>query len=348
MKSFSLPLLFLFLLSFLFSCARIQTLNLQPHNYSERPNHIIWIQLAGFSEEHLPLLRFNNSDASLKTSLEQVDCVGKMWSFNLYNLRPEADKSFLAQITGSKNIRGTCEDHASKPAWAYLENIGYKIGILESGTKKSQSLESSLLCPESKTLDLSKMHYWKMASDVPTGQKSFHYQDSPKDLEASITPGLYYDRSCQKERCYSTISNNFKTLWSLLRKEKPKTFFLIRDFSFQNALLKKDINLAKDSLLEIDRLVASIDQTAFSDVLIIVSGAESLPLEFPLQGKEWADFYKSGKNVIYKNSSLMSPVLAVGAMSENFCGIFDESEMLKRVIYKPEEKVFNAELINPF
>jgi hypothetical protein len=44
----------------------------------------------------------------------------------------------------------------------------------------------------------------------------------------------------------------------------------------------------------------------------------------------------------------MSPVLAVGAMSENFCGIFDESEMLKRVIYKPEEKVFNAELINPF
>jgi hypothetical protein len=80
----------------------------------------------------------------------------------------------------------------------------------------------------------------------------------------------------------------------------------------------------------------------------MVTGAESLPLEFPLQGKEWAEFEKTGKNVIYKNTSLMSPVLARGPMAENFCGIFDEAEMLKRTIYKPEAKKFNWDSVNPF
>ena len=134
----------------------------------------------------------------------------------------------------------------------------------------------------------------------------------------------------------------------MMIKESSKTVFVVRDFNFQNALKKKDITLAKEALQEIDRLVASIDKSKASELLIIVSGAESLPIEFPVQGKSWAEFEKSGKNVIYKTSSLMSPVLAVGAMSENFCGIFDESEMLKRVIFRPEGKVFNYDSINPF
>ena len=83
-------------------------------------------------------------------------------------------------------------------------------------------------------------------------------------------------------------------------------------------------------------------------MLVMVTGAESLPIEFPIQGKEWAAFDKTGKNVIYKNPSLMSPVLARGAMAENFCGIFDEAEMLKRTIYKPERKQFNWDSVNPF
>lgn len=106
--------------------------------------------------------------------------------------------------------------------------------------------------------------------------------------------------------------------------------------------------MAKESLLEIDRIVGSLPVDRAAEMLVIVTGAESLPLEFPQQGKEWAEFEKTGKNVIYKNTSLMSPVLARGAMAENFCGIFDESETLKRVIYKPEGKQFNWDSVNPF
>ncbi|MBY0413743.1 MAG: hypothetical protein K2Q18_06245, partial [Bdellovibrionales bacterium] len=179
-------------------------------------------------------------------------------------------------------------------------------------------------------------------------QRAFHYQDSPDQVKDSQAPGLYYDRSCQKGICYSSLSNNFKALWSRLVKGRQKTFFVVRDYNFQKALKKKDVSYAKEALLEIDRVVASLQNEKAGELLVIISGAESQPLEFPLQGKEWAEFEKSGKNILYKNSSLMSPVLARGAMAENFCGIFDESEMLKRVIYRPDGKKFSWDSVAPF
>lgn len=344
MKRILLPLLTISLIS----CARVQTLNLQPHPYSERPKHIVWIQIAGFTEEHLPLLRFNVANAGHKTNMEQVDCVGKMWSYNLYQLRPEASKSFAAQMTGSKNIKGTCEDYETKAASSYLEDIGYEVAFLESGTTAEQSLEKTLGCSNNNTLDLNKMRLYKMGTESTSALRTFHYQDSPEQVTESMKPGMYYDRSCQKGICYSSLSNNFKTLWSRLTKDRLKTFFIVRDFNFQKALKKKDLTLAKESLLEIDRIVGSFPTDRVDEILVIISGAEPSPMEFPLQGKEWSDFEKTGKNVIYKNTALMSPVLARGPMAENFCGIFDESEMLKRVIYKPEGKKFNWDSVNPF
>lgn len=347
MKRFFLVSLMVLIAALVSSCARVQTLNLEPHAYSERPSHIVWIQVAGFSEEHIPLLKFNISEASHKTNLEQVDCVGKMWNFNLYQLRPEASKSFMSQINGSKNIKGTCEDYEAEPSWSHLAKIGYETTFLESGATNEQSLEKSLGCSNNKTLDLSKMRFYRMGPDA-LAKKTFHYQDSPDQVKESSLPGLYYDRSCQKGICYSSLSSNFKTLWNRLTKERRKTFFIVRDFSFQQALKKKDLSYAKESLLEIDRIVASLANEKAGDLLIIVSGADAMPIEFPAQGKAWADFEKNGKNVIYKNSSLLSPVLARGPMAENFCGIFDESEMLKRIIYKPEGKKFNWDNVSPF
>ncbi len=329
-------------------CSRVQTLNLEPHQYSERPKHIVWIQVAGFSEEHIPLLRFNVSEATHKTNLEQMDCVGKMWNFNLYQLRPEASRSFLSQINGSKNVKGNCEDFSVLPSWLFLDDMGYGVSLLENGAGAEQSLEQSLGCSNNKTVDISRVRFYRMGPDLKPDVKSFHYQDSPEQSRDSAQPSLYYDRSCQKGICYSSLSNNFKNLWTTLVKDRPKSFFLVRDFSFQKALKKKDISLAKESLQEIDRIIASVKKEKDGELLVVLTGAESLPLEFPLQGKEWADFEKSGKNVFYKNPSLMSPVLARGAMAENFCGIFDESEMLKRLIYRPEGKRFNWDNVNPF
>ncbi len=329
-------------------CARVQTLNLEPHNYSERPEKIVWFQIAGLSEDHIPLLKFNVADTGFQTSFEQVSCLGKVWNYNLYNLRPEAHHSFISQMTGSKNIKASCADFSLNSVWGILGELSYSASILEAGADEKQSLAASLRCEQNKFLDISKVRLWKMGQTTQIDKKSFHYQDPPTALAETMNPGVYYDRSCQKGICFSTLSNNFKTLWSLVNKEVSKKIFIVRDFNFQTALIKRDINLAKESLQEIDRMIGLVRKESGGKILIIISGAESLQLEFPSQGKEWSEFEKNGKNVVFKKSALMSPVFAVGPMSENFCGIFDESEMLKRIIHKPERKKFSWDYINPF
>lgn len=333
---------------FLLSCARIQTLNMEKHVYSERPKHIVWIQVAGFSEEHLPLLKFNVPDTANKTSFEKSDCLGKMWNYNLYELRPDAAKSFLSQLNGSKNIKGQCEDFGSKPVWDHLYELGYTGSILENGAGDDVSLEKSLNCSQPGAFSSDKYGLFRMGPDVVYGKKSFHYQDSAEALADVMRPGVYYDKSCQKNVCYSSLSSNFKSLWSQSIKDRPMTFFLVRDFNFQKALRKKDIVYAKESLQEIERIIGLIYASKRDDVLVIVTGAESMNIEFPKEGKEWAEFERSGKNLLFRNTALMSPVMAKGPMSENFCGLFDESEMLKRVIYKPERKQFLWDLVSPF
>lgn len=336
---------------FLLGCARVQTLNMQPHAYSERPHHIVWIQIAGFSEEHLSLLKFNIPEVGYKTNLEKVDCMGKIWSYNLYQLRPEADKSFLSQLNGSKNIKGQCEDFESRPVWEYLSDLGYISSILENGTTEDTSLERSMKCAQVGAVNPQKIRLYRMGPDATaineSWKKSFHYQDSIEVVNESAKPGIYYDKSCQKNVCYSSIANNFKTLWQQLTKNQSSSFFLVRDFNFQKGLKKKDVVFAKESLQEIERILSVIQAAKRDDILVLVTGAESLNVEFPKEGKEWAEFERSGKNLIFKNSSLMSPVMAKGPMAENFCGLFDESDVLKRLIDKPERKIFSWDLLNP-
>lgn len=327
-------------------CARVQTLNLEPHKYSMRPDHIVWIQVAGLSEEHLPLLKFNSSNTQNKSFLEDSDCVGKLWSYNLYTLRPKAYESFLSQMTGSKNIKNSCDDAKLIPVWRYLKEIGYDVAMLEAGTDKINSLESMLGCSNNMMIDLKEDHVYKMSQN-PNGQY-FHYQDSSEMSSKRLRPGIYFDRSCQKGSCFSNTANNFKTLWEQFSKDRRKTFFMVRDFNFQNAIIKKDVSLMRESLLEIERMLQATKNLKDKSILVVVTGAESLPLEFPNQGMDWVNFERTGKNLFYKNASLMSPVFAQGAMAENFCGIFDETEMLKRMLFKPDEKVFDIDNVLPF
>ncbi len=337
------------ILIFLIGCARVQTLNLEKHNYSERPKHVLWIQLAGFSEEHIPLLRYNIADAQYRTELEKIDCVGKMYNFNLYQLRPQAHDSFLSQLLGTKNIKSQCEDFTQKPVWDFFNDLGYSGAILEDGAIENQSLEKSASCATQKILDFKKHRLYRMGPDISSSKiaKPFHYQDQISTLKENLSAGLYYDKSCQKNSCYSTLSNNVKSLWGQLIKEKMQTFFLVREFNYLKALKKKDIGYAKEVLQDVERLLHWIKSQKREDVLLVVTGAESVGIDYPLEGKEWAEFERSGKNIYFRNSSLMSPALAVGPMSENFCGVFEESELLKRLLNYPDRKQFNWDYINP-
>jgi hypothetical protein len=97
-----------FLILILIGCSSVKTINLKEHYFNNLPKNIVWFQVAGLSPEHLAMIRFEKSD--LGEVLENATCLGNMWTYNSYKLRPSPHESFLSQVTGKTNIKGICQD----------------------------------------------------------------------------------------------------------------------------------------------------------------------------------------------------------------------------------------------
>ncbi len=325
----------LLLILFLFSgCSSVQTLNLSPHSFGGKAKNIIWIQIAGFQAEHLAMIRFNSPQSAI-TSFEDVHCSGSAWNYNLYGLRPKASEGFLSQIVGSKNITGTCEDYSRKPIWGFLNQSSHKVGIFEiEAGKGSLSTANSCLGKEG---FLSNTILWKMEKGGK--DELFHYLGKQKFEKSKV----YYDKSCLKGNCFATLYDNVKSLWNRFKKEQGQSVFIIRDFSFLKALKARDIPKAREILVELEKTLKFMkeENQKTNDTLFLVTSSESQNIELPKKGKEWFEFESKGRNVIFKNTSLLSPVFAKGPGAENFCGIYEEFEILKRFFWESDKKSWN-------
>src|SRR5690606_23978229 len=113
------------------SCAQVTSLNLKKHQFGQLPTKIVWIQIAGLSEEQLALLKFSATSSDYATNMGRSLCIGKAWDYDLYRLRPNAKLGFLSQLTGKKNIKNSCEDYEQKAIWNYLRPSGFKAGVFE-------------------------------------------------------------------------------------------------------------------------------------------------------------------------------------------------------------------------
>lgn len=318
-----------------FGCARVQTLNLKQHTYSDRPKNIVWFQIAGLQEEHLAMAHFSAPQGTRSTSFEDISCAGKVWNYNLYGIRPNAGDGFMSQLVGSKNIKGSCEDYGQKPFWSYLNKSGYKVGIFESLPGKA-SLTKSKSCPGQENF-LGDSTLWKM--EKSSEGELFHYLGSEKFDKGKI----YSDKSCQSGTCFATVFDNIKSVWNRFKKEQGQSVFIIRDFSYLKALKNKNIAKAREILLELDKSLGFLhdELSREKETLFLVTSSEALHFEMPKEGKEWFGFERKGKHIIFRNSSLMSPVLAKGSGAENFCGVFEEFEMIKRIFWTTNKKVWN-------
>ena len=177
---------------------------------------------------------------------------------------------------------------------------------------------------------------WKMGGVSQEGE-SFHIQ-IPRAFEQGR---IYYDKSCRKKDCFSKLAYNAKSIWDRHFSSRNQTLFIIRDFAYLKALKDKNISKARQSLTEIDKLLSyfiKLNNKNKDEILIVVSGSESRRFEFPRQGQDWASFDEKGHHVLYRRSGLISPVYAWGSRAENFCGIYDESEILKRFLLSPSKK----------
>ncbi|MDH5580285.1 MAG: hypothetical protein OEY33_00115 [Bdellovibrionales bacterium] len=324
----NLILLSLFLLT---GCSEFATIGVKKHQFNAVPRKIVWIQLAGFSIEHLAMLRFSRVSSKKLSSFEKMTCMGSMWNYDLYNLRPDDESNFLSQITGKQNIKKTCEDYKLTPLWRRLSNLGYKVGILENNVKEENSLTDSLKCEETNFLNGS--FYWKM-SKAEKGSDQFHYLKK-KEYEVNK---VYYDLSCQNRGCETSLSNNFKSLYTQFSDREPSLLFLLRDFSYKESLKEGNFKEAIEILNEVSTIIDYLEKKETNEnLLIVLSSAEPFSFEYPKSGKDWESFERSGKKVIYRQSLLSSPVLATGAGAENFCGIYEQWEIHPRFLWRPKK-----------
>ena len=333
----------LLLLFILMGCAQVTSLNLRKHQFGILPTKIVWFQVAGLEEEQIAMLRFQQSGL-MSTSFEENICIGKTWGYNSYKLRNPAEVSFLSQITGKMNMKNSCEDAEMKPIWAYIYNNGYSTGILESGANKNQSLAHFNSCGEKGLVFLSSLYYW-MRTEAQPGAKTFHYrEDIPTEPNQ-----LIYDRTCNAKNCSSSIQDDFNAVYEKFSKLSQKHLFIVRDFSYLAALEKRDFQRAKEILIDLEKSYrAAMNLAKDSDYLVLLTTGESKFVDMPDQGKAWYDFEKDNKNVQVKRTKLTNLVLATGARAENFCGIYDDTEVFERILSGPKQQGLELKIINPF
>jgi hypothetical protein len=304
---------YLLLFFILAGCAQVTSISLKKHQYGLQPARVIWIQVAGLDDQLMAITKFSKKGVN---QFENFSCTGSIWNYNLYKLRTSAYSGFHSQLVGSKNIKETCADYSSSPVWKKFKENGYDTAILEHPIKKSKSLLKVNNCKNQNFLDGATL--FSMTKSKDKGAAFFHSGSNALFKEYST----YYDKSCQEGYCFSSLSSNAISIYERKFLNKPEHLFIIRDFSFEDAMLKRQGRNARKILEDINDLVRYFldKQKKDMEMLVIVSGSAAIGVDMPKAGVPWKKFELGQSEVIYKNRRLNSPLYAVGARAENFCG----------------------------
>jgi hypothetical protein len=336
----------LLLLVLVAGCAQVTSLNLRKHQFGQQPTKIIIIQIAGLDHEHFSMLKFGFPTTDERTSVEEAMCVGLAWSYNLYNLRPNAARSMLSQVTGKKSIDGSCSDFAHTPLWGYLSRNGYKSGIFEIDATDEESIVGNRDCKAQSKKFLGDSILWSMRAVAPEGAEGYLPSMSNNFKDGKI----YWDKTCRMNGCGSALRPSVTTVYSQFIRQANNHIFVVRDFSYYHALIKRDYLAAKEALRDLDKTIESFYKLTEgrSDILVVVTGVASLDVDFPLEGKDWQQFELKGANAVSRSSELVTPVFATGARAENFCGFYQESQVFERILSGPKQQGLELKVINPF
>jgi hypothetical protein len=325
----------------LFGCAKQPTLGLKHHTFGNVPRNIIWFQVPGLTLEHLAMLRFSYSEVSTISAFETASCTGAMWNFNIYDLRPTANISFLSQMSSSRAITQECASLPDSNIWTYLDNEGYQLGLYEYGAEGNQSYQELFNCGDQISEWKERATFW-FSSRAATDVNHFHFQE-----ESGFTARqVYYDQTCQARSCFAEFSTNVMSIWRRFKGDRGKTAIIIRDFSYLNALKSRNIQEARERLLEIEKAISMFTRDPYlvRESLILLTSSEGVQFEFPAQGQDWKEFEGRGRHVLFREKTLHSPAFAWGARAENFCGYYSESEILGRILFTPRQADFRQSI----
>lgn len=323
------------------ACAQVTGINLKKHEFSLRPEKIVWIQIAGLHEEHFSWIHFDPDEKV--TSFNNFLCFGKAWNYTLKDLRHNSTIGFRVQDTGKASIKGTCEDFSEKPVWSYLKEKGFQTGILEIDSNKDSTLVSTSSC--NSDVYLQDAYLWVSKDKLKAQADSFH-ADLKQDYQIGKT---YFDKSCFNGTCVSSRIQNVEKLYNWLKTKDDNHLFILKDYGFEKAMKQKKYADARRILRELNRIVESfLIRSEEDNTLLLVTGTSSIGVEVPEQGIKLKNFLDRGLGAQYRKTMLLSPILANGARAENFCGVYKESDIVKRIFSKPTQSDKKYIFINPF
>ena len=337
------------------SCGSGTYLNLKPQSFSNKPQNIIWLQVAGLGVTHLGALRFGLQNDQDFDRLQSYTCLGVTWPQSFSHMRPDTYLSMNAQIVGSKSMNGSCEDYQLTPFWDRIVAQTKKVVVLEVGASRQRSLEQEKKCEvetekESKKKEfLENVAVLKMGSSFNSGDKSFHYRKTfPKG------PGTFIDSGCQsslaQKSCMTTPFENIRYGIENVFSKKNNGIFLVRDFHYQTLIEQKKY---KKAFLYLERLLSAINLAGNlpsppANLTTLISGAGSAEIEFPRSEKSWRQLLRGNNTRVFRYKGLQSIALAKGASAENFCGSFDDSTFVQRLFFHATREVPVSEYLQGF
>lgn len=323
----NLRIVHLLTLSWLVSCSSGTYLGKQEYRFGGNASKIVWLQIAGFDEEHLALLKI--SQEMKRTSFESMACHGKAWKYNLYDLRPGVTKSYLTQVAGTYNVKDDCSSLKGQSLWNSKYFKDNSANLIVGNPPKSKCNLNDFVAG-SATVRMA------IPSKAIPEEHKFHFQDGAK-LSKGFT---MYDKNCFNGQCFSTIRNNANSIYEILAKKDEKLLLTITDFTYSESLKKKNITKAKEILEDINKLIDGFLTIAAKDdeMLVLVTSLNSQGIEFPKSGADWKNFDLEGKGLFYHKEKLIAPVYASGARAENFCSMLNESEIIQTIFWQPKKK----------
>ncbi|MDH4467632.1 MAG: hypothetical protein QE271_06195 [Bacteriovoracaceae bacterium] len=346
---------FLSLISF-FSCVQQPTIGLNTHQFNYFPGRVIYFFLPGLDFSQV---EFGFVDDGVKNSkntnniFRKSVCIGQTINYNLTDLRPSPLSVLLMQLSGKIN-----QDDSKCSAWegsifagpyrefdgseknrffqssvssAYKGKKEFPVFWLESGVSDESSLIKSKKCEGEQWTK--SIHYFLLNSNADTSQLK-SYQMWIQNVKPPV--GFYRENSCDQKKCSNTKKEIFLKMLQKLASDKRFAIVWV-DYDLLNAINRKDWKEVYQKLNEYQELIDTAVNTLPSDTLTIVSAASSMPIVYPAEGNAWKEMDqnkdpKKNWTWIKSHSSLGSPLFSFGAAAENFCGIYESSEVYYRML----------------
>ncbi len=304
---------------FLFSCSQAVKLGNNRHIINKNAQNIIWIQLPGFSEQHLTLLKFTKWNTNTGKEFENFSCYGKSWDYSLFDIRPKAGVLLNSQLSASSFEKNSCEDYKNLPFYQSPKFLESSKILIEEG-KSNFLISDKLDCNKSSWLK--NVFYLARNNSNIASAKKFHATNSK-----SLDNGIYQDQSCLKDKCFSSLPAVIDSLESRLFNDN--FVFIYRNYNYLNHLEKKDYKSAESVLVEVEEFLSHI-KTHYSlkNTLVLLTSGATVNLDFPFQGRDWGNLEYTTQT---SKRDLLSSVFAFGASAEKFCGIQEASDLARKL-----------------